>query len=267
MKYEIYIDSLFLLNLGMNLYLLELTNIIFHHTATWKRVILGAVCGSVLAVVPLIFQINILAAGVAGLFLSVLGMSLITFRVAEIGAYLHLLEILAVMTFVLSAVLQYVLQKLPPDYRLPMEGLLFVGGVCFLLLRGVLQRSIRRPSECKVTLWNDKTKIRINAIVDTGNSLIEPISGAPVAVLDKKVFENLFCNDKPAGFRVIPYHSIDKKAGLMPGYLIPEMQIEQNGFYRQYKNIYVGVRQEETGECENYKMIINPDMLKEGKAG
>lgn len=267
MKYEIYIDSLFWLNLGMNLYLLELTNIILHHTATWKRIVLGAVCGSVLAVVPLLFQINILTAGVTGLFLSVLGMSLVTFRVTEIGAYLHLLEILAVMTFVLSAVLQCVLQKLPPDYRLPIQGLLFIGGVCFLLLKGLLQRSVRKSCECKVTLWNDKTKIRINAIVDTGNSLIEPISGAPVAVLDKKVFENLFCNDKPAGFRVIPYHSIDKKSGIMPGYLIPEIQIEQNGFCRQFQNIYVGVRQEEAKECENYKMIINPDMLKEGKAG
>ena len=267
MKYEIYIDSLFLLNMGMNLYLLELTNVILHHTATWKRIVLGAVCGSTLAVFPLIFQINIVVAGIAGLFLSVMGMSLITFRVVEIGAYLHLLEILAVMTFVLSAVLQYVLQKLPPDYRLPIQGLLFIGGVCFLMLRGLLQRSVKRSCECKVTLWNDKTKIRINAIIDTGNSLIEPISGVPVAVLDKKVFENLFCNDKPAGFRVIPYRSIDKKAGIMPGYLIPEMQVERNGFYRQYKNIYVGVRQEDVNEYENYKMIINPDMLKEGNAG
>ena len=30
----------------------------------------------------------------------------------------------------------------------------------------------------------------------------------------------------------------------MPGYLIPEMQIERNGFCRKYHNIYVGVSQE-----------------------
>ncbi len=267
MKYEIYIDSLFFLNLGMNLYLLELTNAILHHTATWKRVALGSLCGSLLAVVPLMFPVNLTAAGVAGLFLSVLGMSLITFRVGGLEAYLHLLEILAVMTLVLSAVLQYVLRMLPSDFRLPLLGILLVGAFCFVVLRRLLLKHGAASYECKVTLWNDKTKIRVNAIVDTGNSLVEPISGAPVAVLDKKVFENLFCNDKPAGFRVIPYHSIDKKAGLMPGYLIPEMQIERNGFCRHYHNIYVGVRQEDAQECEDYKMIINPDMLKEGKAG
>lgn len=267
MKYEIYIDSLFLLNLGMNLYLLELTNCILRHTATWRRIILGALCGSVLATIPLLLPVDCVIATISGFLMSILGMSLVTFRVSAMEAYLHLLEILTAMTVVLSAVLQYVMRRVPSDMQMPVLGILLVGGFCFLVLRPLLQKDTKAAHECMVTLCNDKTKIRICAIVDTGNSLIEPISGSPVAVLDKKVFENLFCNDKPGGFRVIPYHSIDKKAGLMPGYLIPEMQIERNGFCRKYHNIYVGVSQENLEVYENYKMIINPEILKEGKAG
>ena len=267
MKYEIYIDSLFLLNLGMNLYLLELTNCILHHTATWKRILMGALCGSILSVLPIILPLDFWVAGCAGFLLSLISMMVITFKVSGLGAYLHLLEVLSVMTIVLGAVLQYLIQRIPERSRMPVLGILLLGAVCFLILRRQVEKRHGEKYECKVTLWNDGTKVRINAIVDTGNSLIEPISGAPVAVLDKKVFESLFLKDKPAGFRVIPYHSIDKKSGLLPGYLIPEMQIEWDGICREYHNIYVGVRPQDMGEIEHYKMIINPDMLKERKVG
>lgn len=266
MKYEIYIDSLFALNLGLNLYLLELTNCIIHHTATWKRVMSGALCGSIFSVLPLMLPGNVVILTVAGSLLSVVSMSLITFRIQGVRAYLQLLEILSVLTIILGAVLQYLLQRLPGGFHTPAIGILIMGACCFLGIRRLLQKT-NITCECKVTLRNHKIQIRVQALVDTGNSLIEPISGAPVAVLDKRVFENLFLNEKPAGFRVIPYHTIDRRSGLMPGYLIPEMRIEWDGFCRDYHNIYVGIRQQDTGEKEHYKMIINPKMLRERKTG
>ena len=45
MQYEIYIDSLFLLDFAMNLYLLLLVNRSLNHTATWKRLLAGAAFG------------------------------------------------------------------------------------------------------------------------------------------------------------------------------------------------------------------------------
>ena len=267
MKYEIYIDSLIILNLGMNLYLLELTNCILHHTATWKRVIFGAASGSLLSVIPLLLPLDIMIAGFVSFILAIVGMVLITFRVSDISAYIHLIEVLMVMTIVLGSVIQYVLRRFPQSAGLSLEGILLIGGICFLVIRHQLWRKREVKCECKVTLGNDKTRIKVNALVDTGNSLIEPISGLPVAVLDKKVFENLFYKNKPGGFRVIPYHSIDKKNGIMPGYLIPEMRVEWDGFCRDYYNVYVGVRPQDMEVSEKYKMIINPEMLKERKVG
>ena len=108
--------------------------------------------------------------------------------------------------------------------------------------------------------------MKIDALVDTGSSLIEPISGKPAAVLDKGIFENLFSQEKPAGFRVIPYRTIDKKAGILPGYPIPYMRVEWKGMYKEFQNVYVGIRQE-MEEGMPYKMILNPEMLKERKTG
>ena len=47
MHYELYLDSLFLLNFGMNLLLLCLVDHSMGHTATWYRLLAGAVVGAV----------------------------------------------------------------------------------------------------------------------------------------------------------------------------------------------------------------------------
>lgn len=267
MEYEIYIDSLFLLNLGLNLYLLELVNCMLHHTAGLKRIMLGAVSGSILSIVPLLLPIHIGIAGCLGFLLSVLGMTCVTFKIAEIKVYFRVVEILMGMTIVLGAVIRYLFERLPHFLRLQALGILLLGAVCFIVLRHHLERRNQVQTRCKVTLRNHGTMIRVDALVDTGNTLIEPISGLPVSVLDKKVFENLFYKKAPAGFRVIPYHSVDKKNGLMPGYLVPDVQVEWDGLCVEYKDIYVAVRPEDMEGTEKYKMIINPKMLKKGKAG
>ena len=47
MHYELYLDSLFLLNFGMNLLLLCLVDHSMGHTATWYRLLAGAGVGAV----------------------------------------------------------------------------------------------------------------------------------------------------------------------------------------------------------------------------
>ncbi|CDD01941.1 unknown [Clostridium sp. CAG:91] len=46
MHYELYLDSLFLLNFGMNLLLLCLVDHSMGHTATWYRLLAGAGVGA-----------------------------------------------------------------------------------------------------------------------------------------------------------------------------------------------------------------------------
>lgn len=266
MQYEIYIDTLFLMNLIMNLYLLEMTNCILKYAATKKRIILGAVCGSVCMVFPLLLSIPIAMADVLGFTSSILMMSLATFRIKGFLNWLHVAEILSLITLVLGSLLHYVLIRLSDQIQTTLLWVLLPGAVCFMVLRRMFFAD-SNTCECKVTLKNLRSKIVVEGLIDTGNGLIEPISGAPVAVLDKKVFESLFYQQKAEGFRVIPYRGIDQKQGIMPGYLIPEMMIEWNGCCRVYQNAYVGIAPKELQKDKKYKMILNPDMLKERKIG
>ena len=56
MHYELYLDSLFLLNFGMNLLLLCLVDHSMGHTATWYRLLAGAVVGAVWYLFPFLWK-------------------------------------------------------------------------------------------------------------------------------------------------------------------------------------------------------------------
>ena len=104
----------------------------------------------------------------------------------------------------------------------------------------------------------------VNALIDSGNSLTEPISGKPVSVVDGKVLRGIW-KDEPVGYRVIPYHSIGRKHGILQGYRLPELQLEIDGMVKCFHNIYVAVGTEEitdSAAADSVKMIINPLLLK-----
>ena len=56
MHYELYFDSLFLLNFGMNLLLLILVDHSTCHTATWYRLTAGAAIGAVCYLLPFLWK-------------------------------------------------------------------------------------------------------------------------------------------------------------------------------------------------------------------
>lgn len=56
MHYELYLDSLFLLNFGMNLLLLCLVDHSMGHTATWYRLLAGAGVGAVWYLFPFLWK-------------------------------------------------------------------------------------------------------------------------------------------------------------------------------------------------------------------
>ncbi len=102
----------------------------------------------------------------------------------------------------------------------------------------------------------------VQGIVDTGNSLREPISRKPVSVLEKEVFDGLYEEgNEPEGFRAIPYRSVGCERGIMKGYQIPEMTIEQGGIKKVCRNVYVAVSEKAVSSTKSYQMLIHPELL------
>lgn len=265
MYYEIYIDSLLLVNFVMNLYCLELVNLIFLRTATRMKVVLGAIAGAVLYLVPFLFPgegwLKILIFFPAAAVV----MILITFRTDSVNSFMRVFGLLMLSTFALGGSMIFLFRIFPglQNIMTGILGIMGIGALVFMEAAHLISHS-RQQDICKVELIGKGARITVNALVDSGNGLVEPVSGSPVCVLEKTVFESLWRNGKPEGFRVIPYHSVGKKNGILYGYLIPEIRINRNGLVRTCRDIYVGVIEEQLAAAEGYCMILNP-LLFEGK--
>ncbi|MBR1771362.1 MAG: sigma-E processing peptidase SpoIIGA [Lachnospiraceae bacterium] len=259
MVYEVYADSLFLVNFGMNIYLLLLVNRKLLCTATHMRLVLGAGAGAAVYVLAFAVQMPALAKGPLFFLTGTWIMLEIAFRPRTVQVWLAILRQLCHFSFLTGGIL-LILQKAIPVLRHNMAqigGVLGAGAILCAALLQLLKHERQKKSRaaCKVHLLKNDKCITLWALVDSGNSLYEPISGKPVSIIGEDVFRTLW-EEEPAFFRVIPFHSIGRKNGILRGYLLPAVEVETEGGIRRLEDIYVAV----SASCRG-KMILHPRLL------
>ena len=274
MHYELYVDSLFLVNFVMNLYLLLLVDRSTLRTATPGRLLAGAAVGGVSGLLPFLLPgpwiLKAVAAGAAG----TTGMIFVAFPVKNLRMFLKLLERLLLYSFCMGGALLFLIRSVPSlrGFLTGIFGIMGAGGICFLFVVRVRPERKQENSLCRAILIAGETRLEVTALVDSGNSLTEPISGKPVCVVEKEIFEKLRGEEHLAGYRAIPYHSIGKEHGILEGYLLPELRLEFDGIAKSFREVYIavspyGINGEETAEAESVKMIINPALFAKTKSG
>ncbi len=271
MEYELYADQLFLVNFVMNLYLLLLVNESTLRTATPGRLLLGAAAGGAGGLLPFLLPGG-LPWKIVGIQLpSALGMILIAFPVKGFRMFLKLLERMVLCAFCMGGGLLFLIRCLPMarDFLTGIFGVLGLGGLCCLFM--IRFRQGKKDVLCPAVLCCGERRVRVDALVDSGNSLTEPISGKPVCIVEKQVLESLR-EWLPPGVRAIPCHSIGMRLGILEGYLLPELQVEKDGVRRCFRKVWIAAgpqgihREDETG-AESVKMIINPMLFSEPVRG
>lgn len=136
------------------------------------------------------------------------------------------------------------------------------------LMSGILARRFSCEQFCDVTVMDNGHEATFTALIDTGNSLVEPFSGAAVIVcefgaLGKAVPEGIasFDFERPtqAGIRLIPYKTMDS-SGLLPAFMPQKLLIkDKDGKASFTENCYVAVTTARLGD--EYRAICNPKVL------
>ncbi len=265
MYYELYIDSLFLVNFVMNLYLLLLVNRSCMCTATRMRLVLGAAVGAGMYLVPFFLGGAVWCRVLSGFLVGTVLMVVVAFPVRTLRAFGRICEKLFLYSLLMGGALLFMMRLLSHLPGVTMSIFMVLGGgALFGMGIGYLQQRRNNKSHlCRVTLINQKNRMTVTGLLDSGNGLVEPISGKPVSVIEKNVFLSLWRED--ALYRAVPYHSIGKKRGILPGYLLPELQIEVDGMVKTCKDIYIAVTEEDiSGTRDGVRMIVNPQLLGQG---
>lgn len=118
---------------------------------------------------------------------------------------------------------------------------------------------------CKVSLQGDSEVLEIMALVDTGNGLVDPVSGKRVAVLEKAVFQKMTLAMKPEKLKMIPYHSLGKERGILTAYEVEKIEIRKEEEKQIIRNVILAIYEGKLSGKGSYQMILSPELLQEAK--
>lgn len=141
-----------------------------------------------------------------------------------------------------------------------------------LVLKILLQHYFlpRRKLYYPVVLFCDGKGYSMKALMDTGNSLMEPISKKCVCLVGKEYFEEQWVKEgewkefPPQRFRVIPYHAVGTENGILSGYEMDLLIIYTDERKVEIQKPMIGISEHAIGSADTYQMILQPELLSEG---
>ncbi len=268
MYYKLYIDSVFILQMTTDLYLLSLAGQIMRRTATRRKIWLGAAVGAGMGCLCLMLPVFTVGGRLLlGSIPVSMCMMCLTYQIHGVRSLLRASLLMAAAGFFLGGGMIWILNRL----RVVVKGggslflTLTAGAVSYLALRAVLQWLLRRREDSlrtvRVYVPSLGQEIRIRALVDTGNHLSDPISGAPVSIISRKIARCMASCLSQEKFHAVPYRSVGKQGGILSAYELPEMRIEEAGGMLRREHVIVAVCDTGISEDSDYQMILHPGLL------
>lgn len=263
MQRTIYIDSVFLVNLVMDLFLLTLTAKTLKKTATFLRLSAGSVMGAAG------YCLILCLPGISYPFKVLFGMLPVTFGMIKLGCgtrgakeLLYGTGYLFTYSFLLGGFMLFLIKRIPflEKHRNSACMILLTGYIGFFLCKKGIA-SYKKGKEnhfCKVEIEGDSSRISVYALIDTGNGLIEPVSGKPVAILEEEIWQRMKKWKRPEKYKIIPYHSIGKEKGILEGYEVDGIHIVEEMGEKQLEHVIIAVFKGNLSVKKKYQMILPP---------
>ena len=151
--------------------------------------------------------------------------------------------------------------------------------VCYVVLRIVFRMIGKQENQstlCTLQITMDHKTVSCTARIDTGNSLVEPFSHAPVAVVEYEILQSILdmamqeamrssigagTAQPPvtAGIRMVPFHSIAGQ-GVLPAFRPDECIVDCGKQKMKANQVYIAVCRQKIGSGE-FSALLNPDLL------
>ena len=255
---KIYLDLIMILNFIFDFILLLSVSILLRRKASIIRMILASFVGG-LSIFLLFIKINSLQLFIFKIIISIF-MVLICFGYQSIKYTIRNLIYLYLSSIVLGGFLYF----LNVEFSYKQYGLIFINNgysinVIFLIIFSpiIIYIYVRQGKLLKnnysnyylLNMYLNNTKYSLNAYLDTGNNLIDPITHKPVILIDKKIP----CEK----FYYIPYKGIND-VGVLKCMKVDK--IEVNGITK-YK-VLVGILNQKI-KIDGIDCLLNEKIMEE----
>ena len=292
----VYIDVLFVVNLIVNYILLKACCIFSGLRCNNYRVMLGAFIGACYAVLVFFPDFSVIYSTICKMLISMLIVAA-SFPFYSIGSYIKALLIFYVVSFGfggcvlgifyfsdVGARLGAIYSNGVLYFNLPWTILAVSGAFFFVAVKlfsyfsGKVYKSHNLRK--KLYLSYGENTAEVTALMDTGNSLIDPVTLVPVIIVEYRLLKNIFNesikatldrigNDnitwimsevagKGLSARLIPFSSIGKENGMLLGFIPDRAEIHDDCGVKVLEKCVVALYDRPLSKDRSYGALLNP---------
>ena len=269
---EIYLDVMFLENFLMDYMLLLLTGNILHKQKKAVGMLFAAMIGSgysvfcSLTAVIWIEGYTVIWQGVLQLINLAIAyvMAKCSYKDMEGKTACICVATMLALAFVAGGVLSWTEQTFFAGIADRSTILLAVGTVFFgyLFLKrwigAIRERMHYKKCNLPVILHLQGKQIGCRGLLDSGNSLREPISGRPVVIVEQELLLRHGIR-QPERYFAIPYHAIGTQNGILKGVLADELEIPGQG-EKRWQKVMLGIYEGKISRQDEYQVILHPKL-------
>ena len=292
----IYIDVLFAVNLIINYVLLKTTCVFVTLKETRLRIAVGAFVGALYAVLIFFPDFSLLYTSIFKFMISMLIIAT-AFPFYSFRSYIKAVIVFYLVSFAFGGCVLGVFYFSDIGSRIGAvysNGILYFNFPWTVLLVSVLLFRISvkifnvvskkyyttHSMKKKLLLYYDGKTAEVTALLDTGNSLIDPVSLSPVVVAEYKSIKTLFSSDIQGEFerlntenitwvisemvykglpvRLIPFSSLGNENGMLIGFSPDKAQIQDEYGVRTLNKCVVGIYEKTLTKDRSYGALLNP---------
>ncbi|XCP86720.1 sigma-E processing peptidase SpoIIGA [Roseburia hominis] len=261
MQYELYIDVFFLVNFVMDYLVLLTEKRILKCSATHFHVLLGAFAGAAGTCIVICIPAASAVKFICFHALVSAGMIKIGLKIKETRTFIRAWLLLYLISFLYGGILTWLGSYLHGRFRI---GILFLAALIvsyhlvWALLTFLEKFWKMKGSHVEATLYLGEKTIRVNAVIDSGNSLKDALTGKPVHIISRKAIEKLTDNEKIQKVRYIPYHTIQSGENLLPVITIEKICLHLDS-EKVIENPLLGISGQQQFGNGTFEMILHPE--------
>ena len=282
----IYADVLLVTNLFVNYALLDCSARIMKNTASRLRILLGAAAGSVYGLVIFLPELPKIVELLSRIAVTIL-IVFITFGYVNVKRFLRCFFTFFAVSVGFGGIMLLLWITVAPVGMVYHNGTVYFDidlavlavsvVVCFALVSAIsffVERRAPKESVATVEISFGGQSVRVNALIDTGNSLRESFSGYPVAVAERTAVRKIIplsvseylngnTSSDSENFRLI-VHTTVSGTGIMPAFQPDYVEIKTISKSIMTDKVYIAVTENNIAAGE-YGIILNPSLLEEEK--
>lgn len=294
-----YLDLIMLENLCMNFLILFTTGKLLNRTMKKSRVFVASIIG-VVYVFSLYFNFTAWFLNISKLLMA-LCLVKIGFDSKKITSILKEGIVFLMVSFIYSGCALAFIYFVKPKVIYIVNGII-IGGeyifelviisaiISYLLIKismkliKLKQKLTKNDMLCRIQIFNGKNIVKLNALLDTGNLLTDPISKSPVVIVDKNRVQNLFTaeyfsriealmggdgldykNVCDTRLKIIPYTSVGNSNGIMVAYKVDKVKVEYHGELSEINDVLIGFYNDALSRNNKYSALIGLQILERSK--